>query len=139
MARSGPLPSPFAPRSRNAQEVVRKNGSGSTGRRVSPVFRDRWPACVDLPGAGPDNVSMHIRILFLGEFGVRFGREHALDCTGPLPVAELRRRICEQVEGAATVMTRPDTRLVIDQAIAPDTAFAGPGQEVAILPIYSGG
>ena len=82
---------------------------------------------------------MHIRILFLGEFGVRLGREHALECSGPLTVAELRRRIGEQIEGAAAVMTRPDTRLVIDQTVVPDTAFARPGQEVAILPIYSGG
>ncbi len=92
-----------------------------------------------MPGAGLDNIPMHIRILFLGEFGVRFGREHTLDCTGPLPVAELRRRISEQIDGAAAVMTRPDTRLAIDLTVVPDTAFAGPGQEVAILPIYSGG
>ena len=82
---------------------------------------------------------MQIRILFLGEFGVRLGREHALECSGPLTVAELRRRIGDQVEGAAAIMARPDTRLAIDQTLVPDTAFAAPGQEVAILPIYSGG
>lgn len=97
------------------------------------------PSCVDSPDIDPDNTCMHIRLLFLGEFGVRFGREHALECAEPLTVADLRRRIGDKIEGAAAVMTRPDTRLAIDQTIVPDTAFARPGQEVAVLPIYSGG
>lgn len=82
---------------------------------------------------------MEIRILFLGEFGARLGREHTFACTEPLTIADLRRRLGDQVEGAAAIMIRPDTRLVIDQTIVPDTALAGPGQEVAVLPIYSGG
>lgn len=97
------------------------------------------PASVDSADIDPDNIRMQIRILFLGEFGVRLGREHTLECTEPLTVAEIRRRISEQVEGAAAIMTRPDTRLAIDQTVVPDTAFAAPDQEVAVLPIYSGG
>lgn len=96
-------------------------------------------ASVDSPDVEPDKVRMHIRILFLGEFGVRYGREHTLECREPLTVADLRRRIGEQVEGAAAILTRPDTRLVVDQTIVPDSASVGPGQEVAVLPIYSGG
>ncbi len=92
-----------------------------------------------MPGIDLDKTRMQIRILFLGEFGGRFGREHRLTCTEPLSVAELRRRLIEQVEGSASVLNRPDTRFAIDQTIVPDTAFAGPGQEVAVLPIYSGG
>lgn len=82
---------------------------------------------------------MQIRILFLGEFGARFGREHTLACMDSLTIAELRRRLIDQVEGSASILNRPDTRFAIDQTIVPDTAFAGPGQEVAVLPIYSGG
>ncbi len=96
-------------------------------------------ACVDSPGIGPDKTRMTIRILFLGEFGVRFGREHTLDCAEPLSVAELRGRIGAQVEGAGAVLARPDTRLAVDQTIVPDSARVGPGQEVAVLPIFSGG
>ena len=92
-----------------------------------------------MTGIAPDNTGMQIRILFLGEFGVRYGREHMLACTDPLTVAELRRRLIDQVEGSAAILNRPDTRFVVDQTIVPDTAFAGPGQEVAVLPIYSGG
>lgn len=82
---------------------------------------------------------MHIQILFLGEFAGRFGREHVLECTEPMTLAEIRSRLTEQVEGAAAVLRRPDTRLVVDQTIAPDTTVVRPGQEVAVLPIFSGG
>lgn len=82
---------------------------------------------------------MEIRILFLGELGARFGRDHVLESTEVLTVRELRRRLAEQVEGSAGVLTRPDVRLVVDQTVVTDTAAIRPGQEVAVLPIYSGG
>ena len=82
---------------------------------------------------------MQIRILFLGEFGARFGRDHTLDCTAPMTVGDLRRRLGDQVAGSAEILNRSDTRLVVDQTVVPDSASVGPGQEVAVLPIYSGG
>lgn len=82
---------------------------------------------------------MEIRILFLGELGARFGREHVLESTEVLTVQEVRRRLGDQVEGSAAVLTRPDVRLAVDQTVVPDTALVRPGQEVAVLPIYSGG
>lgn len=82
---------------------------------------------------------MDIRILFLGELGARFGREHALEHTAGLTVGEVRRRLGERIEGAGPALSRPDVRLAVDQAVAPDSALVGPGQEVAVLPIFSGG
>lgn len=82
---------------------------------------------------------MEIRILFLGELGARFGREHVLEATGILTVRELRQRLVEQVEGAASALMRPDVRVVVDQTVAHDSAPVRAGQEVAVLPLYSGG
>jgi molybdopterin converting factor small subunit len=82
---------------------------------------------------------MAIRIVFLGDLGARFGRDHVLAAADGLTLAEVRRRLMDQVEGCAPYVTRPDIRLMVDQVIVPDEAPVAPGQEVAVLPIYSGG
>ena len=82
---------------------------------------------------------MDIRILFLGELGARFGREHVLEHTTGLTVGELRRRLGDRIDGAGPALSRPDVRLAVDQAVVPDSAAVRPGAEVAVLPIVSGG
>jgi molybdopterin converting factor small subunit len=82
---------------------------------------------------------MDIRILFLGELGARFGREHLLEAGEAITVADLRHRIGEQVAGSADSLMRPDVRLVVDRIVEPESARIHPGQEVAVLPLYSGG
>lgn len=83
---------------------------------------------------------MAIRIVFLGELGARLGREHELD--GPesgLTVAEIRRRLCETVEGACETLGRSDIRAALDHTLVADAARVRPGQELAFLPVFSGG
>ena len=86
-----------------------------------------------------DKADMEIRILFLGELGERFGREHVLAATGELTVGEVRRQLGERIDGAGAALARPDVRLAVDQTVAPDSAPVRPGQEVAVLPVFSGG
>lgn len=82
---------------------------------------------------------MEIRIVFLGELGARFGREHVLEAAGSLTVAEVRDRLIERIEGAGAALSRPDIRLAVDQVVVCDGARVAPGQEVAVLPVFSGG
>lgn len=82
---------------------------------------------------------MEIRILFLGELGARFGREHVLEAGEAMTVGDLRQRIGEQVKGSASSLMRPDVRLVVDQIVEPESALVRSGQEIAVLPLYSGG
>ncbi|MBF0664849.1 MAG: MoaD/ThiS family protein [Brevundimonas sp.] len=82
---------------------------------------------------------MDIRILLLGELGARFGREHALEFTEGLTVGDLRRRLIERLDGSGPALSGPAIRLAVDQTIVPETASLRPGQEVAVLPIFSGG
>lgn len=91
------------------------------------------------PAPNPTKADMEIRILLLGDLGARFGREHVMESTGILTVRELRHRLIDQIEGSGPFLTRSGVRLAIDQTVVPDTAPVGPGQVVAILPIYSGG
>lgn len=51
--------------------------------------------------ANPTTNRLEIRILFLGELGARFGREHVLESAEVLTVREVRRRLGDQVEGSA--------------------------------------
>ena len=82
---------------------------------------------------------MDIRILFLGELGDRFGREHVLAAADGLTVGEVRQRLIADIDGAGPALSRPDVRLAVDQAVMPDSAVVRAGQEVAVLPIFSGG
>ena len=82
---------------------------------------------------------MDIRITLLGELGARFGRDHTLELPEGLTAGDLRRRLIEQLDGAETVLSSPSVRLAVDQTIVADNAPLKSGQEVAFLPVYSGG
>ncbi|MCV0416564.1 MAG: MoaD/ThiS family protein [Brevundimonas sp.] len=82
---------------------------------------------------------MDIRILLLGDLGARFGREHTLAFTEGLTVGELRRRLIEGIEGSEVALSGPAIRLAVDQVVVSEAAPVRPGQEVAVLPIFSGG
>lgn len=124
-----------------APGVACATGETTPGRRprVDDGASARPGGTLTCTAANPTTNRMEIRILFLGELGARFGREHVLESTEVLTVQEVRRRLGDQVEGSAAVLTRPDVRLAVDQTVVPDTALVRPGQEVAVLPIYSGG
>ncbi len=62
-----------------------------------------------------------------------------LGFTESVTVGELRRRLIDQIEGSESLLSRPNVRMALDQAIVPDTAVVSAGQEVAVLPIFSGG
>lgn len=82
---------------------------------------------------------MDIRILFMGHLAARFGREHVIDLEEGLTVRELRDRLVRHFPDAGPHLAQPDVRIAIDQTVALDTSVIGPGQEVAVLPIFSGG
>lgn len=82
---------------------------------------------------------MDIRIMLLGELGARFGRDHRLEFIEGLTAGQLRRRLIERLDGAGPALSSPAVRLAVDQTIVPDDAPLSPGQEVAFLPVCSGG
>jgi molybdopterin converting factor small subunit len=82
---------------------------------------------------------MDIRIMLLGDLGARFGREHTLPFTDGITVGELRRRLIERIDGSGPDLSAPTVRLAVDQVVVPETASLSAGQEVAVLPIFSGG
>lgn len=82
---------------------------------------------------------MDIRITLLGELGDRFGRDHRLEFSEGLTAGEVRRRLGERLDGAAAALSSPAIRLAVDQTVVPDHAAVRAGQEVAFLPVYSGG
>ncbi len=82
---------------------------------------------------------MDIRITLLGELGARFGRDHTLEFSEGLTAGEVRRRLVERIDGAGPALSSPAIRLAVDQTIVADDASLSAGQEVAFLPVYSGG
>lgn len=82
---------------------------------------------------------MDVRITLLGELGARFGRDHVLEFSEGLTAGEVRRVLAEQIDGAGPALSSPAIRLAVDQTIVADETLLGAGQEVAFLPVYSGG
>ncbi len=82
---------------------------------------------------------MDIQILLLGDLGARFGREHTLAFRDGMTVNELRRRLVERIEGSGPALSSPAIRFAVDQTVVPESTALSRGQEVAVLPIFSGG
>lgn len=82
---------------------------------------------------------MDIRIALLGELGARFGRDHRLEFSDGLTAGEVRRRLIERLDGSGPGLSSPTVRLAVDQVVVVDETPVKPGQEVAFLPVYSGG
>lgn len=82
---------------------------------------------------------MATRVVFLGELGARFGRDHVLIGDDGLTLGDVRRLLIDQVEGCGPHISQPNVRLMVDQVIVPEDTRVRPDQEVAVLPIYSGG
>lgn len=81
-----------------------------------------------------------MKIMFFGRLADSAGREVELDlpaegCT----VAELRRRLAGALPQAAGELAKPSIRACIDYEVAAETARVMPGQEIAFLPLLSGG
>lgn len=80
------------------------------------------------------------RILFFGRVSERLGAESQIDLPAQgLSIAEIRHRLAERDEAAASALLRADVRASIDQVVAADDAWAKPGQEIAFFSIFSGG
>ncbi|HEY1223932.1 MAG TPA: MoaD/ThiS family protein [Brevundimonas sp.] len=80
------------------------------------------------------------RILFFGRVGERLGAEGRLEMPPEgLTVGEIRRRLAEDDEAAASALLRPDVRASIDLVVVSDDVRALPGQEIAFFSIFSGG
>lgn len=82
---------------------------------------------------------MDIRIFLLGDLGARFGREHRLEFSEGLTAGEVRHRLIERIEGSAAALSASGVRIAVDQTVVPDSTCLAPGQEVALLPVFSGG
>lgn len=80
------------------------------------------------------------RILFFGRVGERLGAEGRLEMPPEgLTVGEIRHRLADEGEAAASALLRPDVRASIDLVVVGDDARALPGQEIAFFSIFSGG
>lgn len=81
-----------------------------------------------------------LAVLFFGPLGDQFG-----SCvTAPIPpggltVRELRRTLAQRLGEGGDRLLSPAVRICIDRVIASEGALVRPGQEVAVLPVFSGG
>lgn len=81
-----------------------------------------------------------VEVRFFGPLGEAFGRSVRVDVpAGGLTVSELRTRLSEQLGPLGEKVLSPAVRVCIDQAVSAERATVRPGQEVAFLPVFSGG
>ena len=75
-----------------------------------------------------------------GPLGDEFGRsvEAPLPPAG-LTVGELRRALAALLGPGGEKLLSPAIRICVDRVIASEGARVWPGQEVAVLPVFSGG
>jgi molybdopterin converting factor small subunit len=92
------------------------------------------------PDAPPQEATAVLAVLLFGPLGERFGRriETSIPAAG-LTVAALRRRLAERLGAGGEAVLSPAVRVCLDHTIAAEDAPVRPGQEIAVLPVFSGG
>lgn len=81
-----------------------------------------------------------MEILFFGRLGEQFGRKVEIDPPGESwTVAEIREALCSRSELFRGALSKPGVRACVDQAMAPEHLPVRRGQEVAFIPLLSGG
>lgn len=104
-----------------------------------PLGRPMTAVAVSLSSTEPQ-AAVNLTIRLFGELAERLGRELVLQLPpSGVRVGDLRRRLAETLGAAAEPLLRPNVRVCVDQVLAPDSAWVRPGQEVALMPTFSGG
>lgn len=81
-----------------------------------------------------------VRVLFFGRVADACGRSLEVVIPGQgCSLGDLRLRIADRVEGAATSLGEPCLRVAIDHVMGDGDPWVTPGQEVAFLSAFSGG
>lgn len=83
---------------------------------------------------------MSVQVVFLGSVADRFG-VRGLTVEAPAPgllLSELKARLADGDDALAAALA-PPVRAAVDQEIVAGDVRVRPGQEVAFLPVYSGG
>jgi molybdopterin converting factor small subunit len=88
----------------------------------------------------PREADALMAVLLFGPLGDQFGRQvQAPVPAAGLTVAELRRVLAQSLGPGGEKVLSPAVRVCVDQVIAAEGARLRPGQEVAVLPVFSGG
>jgi len=82
---------------------------------------------------------MRVKITFYGRLGELIAREVDLDVPGPITVIDLIRRLAQSYSNAAESLLHPRVRAVVRDQVVPQDFVVGPGDQLEILPIVSGG
>lgn len=81
-----------------------------------------------------------MRVLFFGRIADVFGQSLSVETPAcGLRLSELREALAGLKDGAREAIMRSDVRSAVDQAMAFDTDWVSPGQEVAFFSMFSGG
>lgn len=90
--------------------------------------------------ASPSLETVAIEVHFFGKIADRFGRLTRVEAPADgCSLPALKARLADLVEGGALALSEPGLRAAIDQQIVDDDAWVGPGQDVALLSMFSGG
>ena len=83
---------------------------------------------------------MTVRVLFLGGLADRFGAgARAVETPADgITLSELKATLAKGDPALAAALA-PPVRAAVDQVILPGDVTVRPGQEVAFLPVFSGG
>jgi sulfur-carrier protein len=86
------------------------------------------------------DTAMSVRVLFFGSTAERLGaRERTVQVSPDGVGVEELKRILAAGDETVRAALGPPTRVAIDQVVVGEDARARPGQEVAFLPVFSGG